>query len=528
MMIKLLPKVLGLLLLFSFAAHSATATPGFFLDQVYQALDQLDQALESGDIDYSDYETLVESFIMSPFGDIEADQETILKGADSLADVATGVRLRYRGSVAQKLGVDRGYTRYHRMSANLRMVSLDLSVEQRNPGETLVRSRSVAFKHARGQVILGSYNLKIGNGLTVGNGRYVSELRRRDHFGSSLVQPVMNHENGLLVRQKISLCDGTLFVSRIEGDEFYNLVYGSALEFRTRRQNLGVVFIGQQLGQFHGSRQVDNYLAPFVSLSSGGLKFVGESSFGLRAAVAHWYQLEVRNQNTRHEAAFFSYGQDYHNLQSGGYAYSDYRQTRIDEIGLTYSDKRSGRVGASLSSRAEFADQAVIGATFVRWQDRIDGRQCAAAMLNLADKTLARNSLSISVRAIWEDFDLERHSNNRRLVSVTTGWKLTPRLTLESNHKIERRLRSGRILYPFRTRFDFQWAITKAIFGTATLDYHDSDLRVGNDRTLGISVGQKITRSRFFSFWIKGQTRYWVDRQVARDWELRVYCDLAA
>lgn len=526
-MTTLLRAIFGLFLLIMIAPARIVADTSF-ADHTYKSLDDLDQALETGEISYSDYEELIEAFIDSPFGDVEADLEFALATADSVdrgSDDRDRSGLRYNGSFAQDLDDSHRYVRYHRLRTSSGGINADLSLEQRSPGETIIRSRLIEYRHSRGQVTVGSYNLTLGKGLTQGNGSYQSALWQRKSFASSLLLPIKNRNNGVLIRQTISGCNATLFASHLEGEQFRKSVYGSSFEIRTAGQNFGILAVRQELGRFAGNDTRNDYLAPFFSVVSKGVRFSGESSLGLGTASAHLYQIGVKSGKSHYNTTFFSYGSGYHNLQSGGYAYSDYGQAMVDEVDFSYSDKRSGRSGVSLFSETESIKNVLVSGAAVRWQNSLDGRQCAAVKIGMKISDILRRDISAKLRITWENFDLEHDTDNRRLVSLATRSRISKKLILESRQQIEGRLRSGIVKYPLRTRFDLQWAITEILSSTFTLNFYDSDLKVGSDRQLTVGCGQKITRSETISLWVKGQARYWIDKEVMRDWELRVYCD---
>ncbi|TFH64285.1 MAG: hypothetical protein E4G91_06275 [Candidatus Zixiibacteriota bacterium] len=97
---------IGLVFLLCADAHIYATTPVYFHESTYTTLDQLDQALEEGEIGYDDYLLLIESFLGSPDDDTLTDETLKQKSADTVAAVEGGksrLRLSYHGSLQHKL-----------------------------------------------------------------------------------------------------------------------------------------------------------------------------------------------------------------------------------------------------------------------------------------------------------------------------------------------------------------------------------------------------------------------------------------
>jgi hypothetical protein len=529
MMLKSPAIFIGLLFLLCAAAPVSATIPVYFHERTYATLDELDQALEEGEITYDDYLLLMEHFLASDDDDIPTDETIKLKSADTVADVEGGksrLRLSYHGSLQQKLDEDRAFVRYDRLACEWGKLHLDLSFELRNQKQLLFRSRSLRYKHSGGEVILGSYNLRLGQGVTQGLGSYHTQLHEDNDFGSSLRLPIKNRHNGILIRQHLGSIQTGLLLSDIEGADYYRTAIGSFVEIGQSKRCAGVVFLRQQLGR-NGAKQHQEYFAPYFRFSARTLTLSGESSFGLGSSAAHVYQAEIERSRVRQDFTVFSYARGYQNLQSGGYAYSDYEDLSIDDIGFTYRDKRAGRVGLATSSTLEIIDDVDIGVSLVRWNNRLDNRHCAAVKASLAMDRFAGTRNKIIVRAIWENLDLTADSSSRRLVSLSTQSPISRSVEVESQWKLERRVRSGAPTSPFSVRADLLWLVFHDLAATVTLKYYNPNLGRSSNDYFQFVVGQKLTRLKAFSLWVKAQTKYLFDRQRLDVWEARVNCDFA-
>ncbi|TFH64284.1 MAG: hypothetical protein E4G91_06270, partial [Candidatus Zixiibacteriota bacterium] len=334
---------------------------------------------------------------------------------------------------------------------------LNLSFELRNQKQLLFRSRSLRYKYSAGEVILGSYDLRLGQGVTQGLGSYHTQLHEDNDFGSSLRLPIKNRHNGILIRQRFGVIRTGLLLSNIEGADFHRTAIGSFVEIGQSKRSAGVVFLRQQLGSNGDAKLHQEYFAPYFRFSARTLTLSGESSFGLGSSAAHVYQAEIVRRRVRQDFTFFSYARSYHNLQSGGYAYSDYEELSFDAINFSYRDKRAGRVGLATSSTLEIVVNVDIGVSFVRWNNRLDNRHCAAAKGGLAMDKFAGTRNKIIVRAIWENLDLTADSSSRHLVSLSTQSPIGRSVEVESQWKFERRVRSGAPTSPFSVRADLLW-----------------------------------------------------------------------
>jgi hypothetical protein len=521
---------IGLLFLLCTVAPATAATPVYFHERTYTSIGELDQALEAGDISYDDYLLLIESFLDSPENDTISDETIKLEIADTVAAVAdrkSRLRLSYRGSLQQKLENEPAFVRYDRLACEWGKLRLDLSFELRNQKQLLFRSRSLRYKHSSGEVIVGSYNLRLGQGVTQGSGSYHSLLHVDDDFGSSLRYPIKNRHNGILIRQHFGDIQTGLLLSEIRGADFYRTAIGSFIEIGESKHSAGVIILRQRLGLNGGSTKQQDYLAPYFHVSAKALTLSGESSIAFGSAAAHVYQAEIESRRIRQDFTFFSYARGYQNLQSGGYAYSDYEQLSIDETGFSYRDKRAGRVGLAMSSTTEMTRDIDIGVSFVRWNNRMDNRRCAAVKATLAMERVAGTRNRIVVRAIWENLDLTADSENRRLVSLSTKTPINRSVEVESQLKIERRVRSGATTSPFSVRTDLLWRMSRDLAATVMLKYYNPNLDRPSSDYFHFALGQRLMRQKAFSLWLKAQTKYLFDRQYLDGWEARINCEFA-
>lgn len=530
MISKSLAILIGLSFLLCAVVSVAATTPVYFHERTYTTLDELDQALEEGDITYDDYLLLMESFLGLSDNDTLTDETTKLEIVDTVAAAADRkprLRLSYRGSLQQKLEKERAFVRYDRLACEWGRLRLDLSFELRNQEQLLFRSRSLRYQHSGGEVTAGSYNLRLGQGVTQGLGSYHTLLHEDKDFGSSLRLPIKNRHNGILIRQRFGAIQTGLWLSDVRGADLYRTAIGSFVKTGKSKRFAGVIFFRQQVGREGNANQHQEYLAPYFRLSAKALTLSGESSFGFGSAAAHVYQADIESRRIRQDFTFFSYARGYQNLQSGGYAYSDYEQLSIDDIDFSYRDKRAGRIGLAMSSTTEITDDVAIGVSLVRWNNRLDNRRCAAVKANLALDRVAGTRNRIVVRAIWENRDLAADSSSRRLMSLSTQSPVSRSFEVETQLKIESRVRSGSTTSPFSARADLLLRVFHDLAATVTFKYYNPNFGRSSTDYFHFAVGQKLIRQKTFSLWVKVQTKYLFDRQRLDVWEARINCEFA-
>jgi hypothetical protein len=318
-----------------------------------------------------------------------------------------------------------------------------------------------------------------------------------------------------------------LFVSDLAGADFQRTAFGTFVEIDRAKRTVGLIFASQHLGRNTGDRVRDEYLAPYFCFAAKSLTLSGESSFGLGSSPAHVFQAAIERSRIKQELTFFSYARNYQNLQSGGYAYSDYETTTIAPLDFSYSDKRAGRIGVATSSTLEITSDVDVGVGLVRWNNRIDNRRCVAAKASASSRRLAGKRGQFRLRMIWEDFDLAAGTESRQLISTSARTSLTRKVEFEGTVKTERRRRSGTLSFPFAAEVDLLWQQSGNLATAIALRYYNPDVANAATDYAQLTIGEKLTRFKLFSLWIKTQTRYLFDRQRLDGWEARVYLDFA-
>lgn len=530
MTLRLSALIGGLVIIFCSAADIC-ATPVYFQDQTYSTLDQLDQALEEGEISYDEYLLLLERFVGEPYEDVEIESFEAVDAADTAATAAkkrSQNGLSYRCSFKQRLGEDDRYTRYDRLTGRWKYLGFKVSLEQAGSGVLLTRSRSLSLNSAAGELVIGSYDLRVGEGVTLGNGSYHSALYEDADFSRSLVMPIKNRHNGLLARRQFGAVAAGLLYSRLEGNEFRRDVGGAYVQVGKSKKHAGLVVLQQRLGHIGQAAGSTTFLAPYFRAGSKTLEFSGESSLGVGSASAHVYQAKIRGIGMSQELTLFSYSRSYRNLQSGGYAYSDYDDLTIADSDFEYRDKRAGRYGMATTAKVEMTRDVDLGASLVRWNNRLDNRRCAAGKTTLTIKDLTSFWEMLTVRAIWENLDLTMGDSYRYSFSLSVKAPSRQKFQWDGLIKLDKRIRSDVLTEPLTLRADLLWQAAADFATTLTVKYYNPNVTAAAKDYLLWAIGQKVIRAKDFSLWLKAQNRYFLDRNHLDIWEARVYFSFAA
>lgn len=499
---------------------TGSSFPIFFTDQTYRSLEQLDEALANGEITQEYYDEAVDAFtgISNPESPIDADLSpkfVVTHGGRSIPQWG------FASSSVQDLKNDYESVRYDRMWVRGRKYFGRFAAVKQDGQPHLVRELSLAIWRSRWRLEIGRLNTDYASGLTVGLSGLHGKLYQRDDFAPTLLFPTKHRKNGVQFNREFRNLNVSAFVSRLEGYQFFIQSFGGDFTRTFRGANIGLVFLRQQVGEFGNTSRTWNYFSPHLRMGSWSRILTAESSLRLGSATGHFVQYEVKSKKQSQSYIIFSYGTNYQNLESGGYAYSDYDEATLDEVGLVYREKRAGRRGVAIEQTFHFTTEKLSG-QLVRWENRLDDRQCVAGRLTFEQSCRIPLLSRLRVQAIYQNLDIEHGTDTRKLITVTTKLMTSGVFIYENHHKIEQRVLESSKKYPFRSRHDFTWKITDDLETIAMINYYDSDLNSPGDNQLTFAVGQEIDTGRDFRFAGRLQTRYKFPTQKLDNWELRI------
>lgn len=500
--------------------------PIFFTDQSYRSLEQLDEALANGEITQEYYDEAVDVFA-TIFGSNVFPRDSLPQTVPMQEGNRSLPEWRYSAAYRQEFGSEYNSTRYDRLrvEASLfrgRVVTKGGLVTEKRTGESyLVHSYSFLIKRRALQIRFGGISPQYANGITVGNSGYHRDLRKRGDFISSILFPIRHQKNGIAITEQYHRSTVAAFVSRLEGDRFYIQSVGGDFTMTEGWADFGLATLHQKIGKFGSSSRMLHFLAPHFRKSRFTRSLTAESSFQIDGAAAHVLQYEFSSKKQSQSYILFSYGTKYQNLESGGYAYSDYDDAAIDGVGLEYREKRAGRRGVAIEQTFHFTTEKLT-AQLVRWENRLDDRQCIAGRFTIAQFSRFPILNRLRVQAIYQNLDIEHDTDTRKIISVTTKLMKSGVFIYENQHKIEQRVVDSSKKYPFRSRHDLTWKISEDLESIAMINYYDSDLNSANDNQLTFAVGQEIDTGRDMRFAGRVQTRYRFVTQKLDNWELRI------
>jgi hypothetical protein len=525
-MIRSGPTVIFLILAFGIMiAAGAEAQAIYLLEGVYRSLEQLDDALAAGEISQEDYEQLLEAILQGcPDG---CSLEELLAEESSTGETSSsrelpGVEVRFNSSFTQKLNGSAASRRYDRLEVSTGRVEFRLSTEHNSDGDVLLRSRSLEYRSRGVTVTAGSLDFECGTGLTIGHSNHHNRLCERADFRRSLRYPVSSRLDGLMVTANIGWAGVTSFGSKLQGEDHALRSWGVVLEIRDNSHGAGIVLLHQKLSSHDSEARFTNYIGPFLSVQSKPIALSLESSLGLGCSPAHIVSGRWQEERVEVRMTLFAYGQDYQNLQSGGYAYSDYQSDTITGSGFIYSDKRRGRSGISVTSKVKLSRRSRLTVDLVRWRNRIARRECAAIRIAVEKTNLFGRRGRLRVAGVWEDFDMTRRGDRRAGVSISATIPEGRKFTLRSFHKVENRLSGLRSRVSLRTGAAAELSLASEVSATCTAEYFDPDTHVRRNGYLNLSIGQEVEHAKFSRVATSLRARYYPQNGRFSNWEVRV------
>ena len=499
---------------------TGSSFPIYFSDQVFRSLDQLDEALANGEISQEYYDDVLAEFV-GPVPIESLVRDDVLQQQRVVAENRQFPELYYRADYRQGLEREFATTRYDRFALAGRKYSVTASLEKRSNRSYLVRDFEFSVRRPYWKIEIGNINPSYASGLTVGRSGLHHELHSADDFGSSILFPTQNRKNGVAFSREFRSSRLSTFASRVEGSRFHGQSLGSDFAVDIGKAELGLVMLRQQFGEFGVRSRTINYLAPHFQAGELFRVLTTESSFQLGGASAHFVQFEMKSRPLTQSYAIFSYGTKFQNLESGGYAYSDYDEATLDEVGLEYREKRAGRRGIAIEQSFRFRYES-LNAQLVHWQNRLDDRQCVAGRLTFEQSNRLKILNRIRLQAFYQDLDIEHATDTRKVVALSTELDPSSSFIYENQYKIEQRVLNGAKKYPFRSRHDFSLKINPQLESIAMLNFYDGDLKTSGNSQLTLAIGEKLTTHNEFRFSGRLQTRYKFSTERLDNWELRI------
>ena len=171
-----------------------------------------------------------------------------------------------------------------------------------------MRSRQLRLQWSGLGFVIGSFNTRYGEGITVGTGRALHKFSHFDELLKSALYPKMSRENGISMKRSARRFHLQSFISRVEGDTCYRTSAGLNLSATSGRLSPGWTYMIQQIGQTRGAKITNHYLAPHFDFETSRQSHIsGESSFQVNKSAAHFYRLFMEGAESFYEFTVFSY-----------------------------------------------------------------------------------------------------------------------------------------------------------------------------------------------------------------------------
>ncbi len=514
---------------------TSIALPIFFVDQVFKSIEQLDEALAAGEITGEEYE-LVLDLLLGSFSGPE------LKAIpDGVYDPSARFRAPKVPSQRPPLVAlsshmllsldDDDCSRVDHLLIGNQFAGASLDLDHPRAGSSTIRKRSVRMrgrsKHGGyWDAVFGSFVPELTSRLTSGASGVPSALRRRDDFASSFLFPSRSFQNGIYIRSDLGR-DGRItgFASHVEGTRHFRSSFATFVELDYHRPAGGLGILRQTLGEFGHGSTTRYVLSPFIHYGNPAWMFKGESSVIANGGAALQFSFDWRHPRRIFEIIAFSYGRNYKNVESGGYAYADYGTTEIPEIDFEYSDKRTGRRGVAIETEYQLSAWQKIRTDLVRWRNVLEDRDCIAARVNWSwrDHDTLAFVRNVRLQGLWEDFDLATSAADaRQWLTGSTELRLSGRLTAENLVRVGMRTLDGNDREEWRMRQEMEAVIRKSLRVAVALDWRDSDWSVASNEKLLMSISERFSDGRGNAVSVTVLTRYYPERRRVDDWECRL------
>jgi hypothetical protein len=284
--------------------------------------------------------------------------------------------------------------------------------------------------------------------------------------------------------------------------------------------------VRQELGAFGGVDKVSHYFEPSGTFVSGGVGLSADFSTAPGNGTAGVFSFrKVTHRRTNIEVIAFSYGRNYKNVESGGYAYADYGTTEIPEIDFEYSDKRTGRRGIAVESEYTLTKRQKIRSELVRWRNALEDRDCIAARVNWIWKD--RDTLAFvrgfRLQGLWEDFDLATSdADARKWLTGSSELRLSQRLKAENLLRVGLRTLNGAEREEWRLRQEVEAVMRKSLRVGLALDWRDSDWGSAGNEKLLMSLTEHFSDGRGNAVSVTVLSRYYPESRKVDDWECRL------
>lgn len=386
--LRLTPVFIIVLLLGAQGLSGQSLTPS-----VIPSEDELSEALELGEIDFAQYQQLVEYALLgvslgNPYifdilptvSGLFYDPELKAVRAEPIAD-RKKARLLVRQSWSEELEAD-GRLRYRSAVAVTPspIWRADLRVSREYTGRERVVYRSLCYKPDRTSlesITLGNFTTRFGLGTVFGYGGKVLSYAQSIE-PESIFFPDYGGANGLLVKSRAGRLKMSTALS-VQRDTDFGITAAALQLSPLRRSALPSPIIGYTEITNRSSERTarDVKLALFEQVRFGRTRMTMElaSQLGQQRSWAAVAEGMMVGSDMTMSATVWAYGDRYLSLQSGSKTGALSRRTCLESVGLEFSDRRAGQEGVALESTCRFTSRwrAVLSADYAGF-DRSDYR----------------------------------------------------------------------------------------------------------------------------------------------------------
>lgn len=310
---------------------------------------------------------------------------------------------------------------YNYMLASIEHGKISSKLKLRNDnGKMSAERRSLSFTNDTYSIIAGNYLTDYGCGLGIGRFDYRPvSFNKDDNNVSGILFPDNSYYNGI---KAVYNNNYSILYSKKRYDDFYKTLYASSISKQIYDTYLGMTASHTRLSSSDGNKTLGAG-SVFINTLDGFLK--AEIAYGESGAGS---AIRVVGHNYLFKGWY--YDDSYINLQSSGYARSDYRSFTEDWFELSFRQPQTGEKGFFAKNRINIKNVDILGAAEV-WK-KPNGNT-----VNLDNSILMRFPINNNIVTFMRYSNLLSTTRNRGIIDLGTEFRRDFRIDTKISFWIE-------------------------------------------------------------------------------------------
>ncbi len=349
---------------------------------------------------------------------------------------------------------------YNYILASVEHGNISSKLKLRNDnGKMSAERRSLSFTDDNYSIMVGNYLAEYGCGLGIGRFDYRPvSFNKDDNDVNGILFPDNSYYNGI---RAVYNKNYSVLYSIKKYDDFYKTIYASSISKQIYAISMGMTVSHTLLSSSEGNKTLGAG-SIFLNTLDGGLKV--EVAYGESGAGS---AIRITGQDYLFKGWY--YDDSYTNLQSSGYARTDYQSFTDDWFELSFRQPQAGEKGFFTRDRINIKNVDILGAAEV-WK-KPNGKT-----VNLDNSLLIRFPVNKSIAAFMRYSNLLSKTQNRGIIDLGTeirrDFRIDTKISfwIENNSMVESKSQyyiffssplsaylrmGGRLRWKFDGSFDF-------------------------------------------------------------------------